>query len=339
MPSENLSLRHAFAHLDTVERLRLYRSLWKKASRFEVLTDFPLQLDIELSALCNLKCRGCFQDGLLQGPLGLMDYDLFTKVVDEGAQKGLCCIKLQIRGESFLHPRLFDAIRYARDARIIDLQITTNATLLNDETAEQVLDSGLGGIVFSIDDRHLASYEGRRSGSQNEGQIEEAVRNFLQLRQRRKALRPWVRLVVSIPETSEAIREEKKNRIRRRYPEADIVIVNRIHDFRDDHDAYPDLHIHYRQEPCHYPMQRLAVFWNGKVTTCPCDYNNRSDIGDATRTSIESIWMSEKMVRFREQHINGKRGTMPICRHCHACIQRVSGVNLIDESPRHMADC
>ena len=90
------------------ERFKMYRELWRESGNFKLLPNFPLHLDIELSGICNLRCESCYQNGLIESPLGLMDFKLFQRIVDEGAEKGLCALKLQIRGESFLHPRLFD---------------------------------------------------------------------------------------------------------------------------------------------------------------------------------------------------------------------------------------
>ena len=36
-----------------------YRDLWKKASNFEVETNFPLQIEFELHNACNYRCSFC----------------------------------------------------------------------------------------------------------------------------------------------------------------------------------------------------------------------------------------------------------------------------------------
>ncbi|KPA18736.1 radical SAM additional 4Fe4S-binding domain-containing protein, partial [Candidatus Magnetomorum sp. HK-1] len=127
-------------------RFNIYRELWKKTESYELLTNFPLHLDIELSGVCNLKCNFCFQNGLIQEPLGLMEFDLFKKIINEGVNKGLCAIKLQVRGESFLNPKLFECISYAKQKGILDIQLTTNSTFLSEENINKLLESELDVI-------------------------------------------------------------------------------------------------------------------------------------------------------------------------------------------------
>ena len=116
---KKIDLPAVFAGLDDDGKFRLYRELWQKTGNFKILTNFPLHLDIELSGVCNLKCDFCFQNGLIDNPLGIMEFDLYKRIIDEGVEKGLCAVKLQIRGESFLHPRFFDCVAYAKNKGVI----------------------------------------------------------------------------------------------------------------------------------------------------------------------------------------------------------------------------
>ncbi len=190
---KRINLSSILGSLNESERFQVYRELWHKAERYEVLTDFPIHLDIELVGVCNLKCEFCFQNGLITQPLGYMKFELFKKIIDEGALKGLCAIKLQIRGESYLHPELFDCIGYAKNAGIMDTQITTNGTLLDEKRVRRTFDSGLDGIIFSVDAHHAECYE-RTCRDNTYSSVERAIKNFLELRGKLGKSRPWVRL-------------------------------------------------------------------------------------------------------------------------------------------------
>ena len=326
-----------FSGADRGEKFKIYRELWQKAGSYQVLTSFPLHLDLELSGVCNFKCSSCFQNGLIEKPLGLMDYNLFTKIIDEGVEKGLCAIKLQIRGESFLHPRIFDCIRYAKDKGVLDVQITTNGSLLNDDNIQQVLDSGLDAIIFSVDSHHGDNFS-RKKGQREYASVERVIEKLLHLRKVQGRTAPWVRLQSSIPDMNPVSFEKAKNYLIENFPDADINVVSRIYNFRDDVDAYPDLHENYTLRPCSYLMHRLAVFWNGEITACCSDYNNRFQLGDANTQTIEEVWLSEKMNGFRALHKNGQRLDMSICRHCVACLSPKTGDVVVDQAKCHIAD-
>lgn len=333
---ENISLSSIFEGLNPERRFQLYRELWGRAARYEVLTDFPLHLDIELCGLCNLRCNDCFQNGLIEKPLGLMSFDLFRDIIEQGTEKGLCAIKLQVRGESFLHPHLFDCIRHAKKAGVMDVQITSNATLFDDECIQNILDSGIDALIISLDHHHRKSYECKYRG-RSYSDVETSIKKLLSLRKKQGKSQPWIRIQSSIPDVTAESVERARADVLRKYPDADLVYISRMHDFKEGRDSYPDLHINYRMLPCGYPMQRLAIYYNGEVTTCDMDYNNRLQLGTVISQSVQEIWLSEKMQSLREMHMSGNRKNTPICKHCIASIESRNGV-YVDESFLHVAD-
>ena len=334
---KKIDLLSVFSRLSYNGKFKRYRELWKKAGNYEILTSFPLHLDIELSGICNLKCDFCFQNGLINKPLGLMDFDLFKQIIDEGVEKGLCAIKLQIRGESFLHPQIFDCIAYAKDKGIMDVQITTNGTLLNKNRIREVLDSGIDAIIFSVDSHHGDSFS-QKHNSKNYSSVERSIKELLKLRAKLGKERPWVRLQASIPQIDPESFEETRNYLKEKFPEADIFVVSRIYNYRNDTDAFPDLHTNYKLNPCNYLMHRLAVFWNGDITICCVDYNGYFQLGNIDTRSIEEMWLSPEMNRFRKLHKDNKRKTMALCKHCGACVTLKDDHIILDKTRCHIAD-
>jgi len=319
---KKIDLCSEMSGLTKEDRLRFYRETWHQASRYEILTDYPLHLDIELVGVCNLKCDYCFQNGLIKEELGFMEFELFRKIIDEGKEKGLCAVKLQVRGESFLYPKLFECIRYAKEAGVVDVQITTNGTIMDNKRIQKILDSGLDGIVFSVDSQHVNSYK-EKFKSQNLSSIEQAINNFLNLRQKQGRSHPWVRVQASILEDCDDNIRKAENELKKKFSLADIVIVSKVHNFLENVEAYPGFHDNYDLLPCDYLMQRLTVFWNGDVTTCCVDYNNRFKLGNVKQQTVREIWNSEKMENLRKSHSSGLRRDTTICKNCPANIAPV----------------
>ncbi len=332
-----IDLIQAFRGLDDSDKFKKYRELWKQAERYKILTNFPLHLDIELAGICNLKCKHCFQNGLITQLLGLMEYNLFKKIIDQAVPKGLCACKLQIRGESFLHPKLFDCINYAKSTGVLDVQITTNGTLLDDERIEGVLNSGLDAIILSVDSYHQESFQ---RGHENNGysDIEQSIQKLLKRRAQKGGSMPWVRLQTSIPTADPALHKKTKRYIQNKFPLADLHIINRMQNFREDENCYPDLQTNYKMLPCSYLLQRLAVYWDGDVTTCCWDYNCRFCLGNIKEQSIQNLWLSEKMDHFREIHRSGNRKSMRICKHCSACTESLINRDQSHTKSRHIVD-
>ncbi len=54
--------------------------------------------------------------------------------------------------------------------------------------------------------------------------------------------------------------------------------------------------------------------------------------------TIEEVWNSEKLNNIRSLHNEGKRNTMPICKHCVASIKAGNTKTIIDQAKCHIAD-
>src|SRR3990167_10235450 len=93
---------------------------------------FPNSIDIELTNACNLNCIMCPRTTSMQRPIGMMDFDLFQKIVDEAVKYGTKAFSLHVFGESLLYPKIFEAISYIKNKdKNISITLSTNGTLLN----------------------------------------------------------------------------------------------------------------------------------------------------------------------------------------------------------------
>ena len=75
-----------------------YRKKWEEYPSKQIVSDFPIHLDIETTNGCNLKCPMCPRTILLQKKsfhkIQFMDFEFYKHLIDQGAQQGLCSIKL-----------------------------------------------------------------------------------------------------------------------------------------------------------------------------------------------------------------------------------------------------
>lgn len=68
--------------------------------------------------------------------------------------------------------------------------------------------------------------------------------------------------------------------------------------------------------PCHRPLIRLIVQYDGTVCHCCEDTLGVFDLGNVFESSIEAIWYSENHVRIIEDLIRGARSRYALCRNC-----------------------
>ena len=75
-------------------RFRDYRRKWEDWPKNFMVGSFPLHLDIEITGLCNLRCPFCATSYEPITDKGFTSLDSFKRIIDEGAEHGLCAIKL-----------------------------------------------------------------------------------------------------------------------------------------------------------------------------------------------------------------------------------------------------
>src|SRR5207249_4157855 len=96
---------------------------------------------------CNHFCRMCIREAVaFDGPN--LDVRLFRRLIDEGASY-FRYISFDGPGETVMNPEAFGMIRYAT-SRGIRMVFSTNATLMNEDVVNSILESGLDHIIFSL---------------------------------------------------------------------------------------------------------------------------------------------------------------------------------------------
>jgi iron-sulfur cluster protein/radical SAM family protein len=128
-----------------------------------VLERGPTRLFVEPSIVCNISCHEavCNQENGIEltRRTRLLDVDLFKKAIDE-LGPGLERLEFYNYGESFVNPRSYEMIAYAK-SRFPGLFVYASSNgLLFDRPSrrEALLRSGLDEIVFSVDGARPDSY-------------------------------------------------------------------------------------------------------------------------------------------------------------------------------------
>jgi MoaA/NifB/PqqE/SkfB family radical SAM enzyme len=158
-------------------------------------TPLPRFVQIEPVGQCNLACTMCpvvyRGEGERGKPPAFMNYETFCRVLEQFPQATQ--LHLQGLGEPFLHPRLFDMVRYAA-GRGIEVTTNTNLTALSARRAEECVASGLKHLYASLDAADADIYESIRIGSK----LARVLRNLERLvdaRERLRAREPHITLV------------------------------------------------------------------------------------------------------------------------------------------------
>lgn len=296
---------------------------WKLAYLAKQETAFtpPLYVNVEPTNWCNLHCTICSMDA--SRPKGYMDLGLFREVVGQAKEAGVAEISLWLSGEPLLHKQLGEMVRYVTEQGLVS-NIHTNATLMTEARAEELIDAGLTHISFSFDGETKEEYEAIRVGGRFD-RVLNRILGFLEVKRRKGSTFPHAILQVIKP-----FREEYLDRYGFiHYPEVGEPFKQRfeglpLDEFRvilphtwggelTDIGQKPPGKTYY---PCHHLWMGLSIAWDGRVLQCCTDLNGRVVRGDVRKTPIKELWNNDLTRYLRRKMIRGEFRDLKLCKDC-----------------------
>jgi len=297
-------------------------SLQKYSFREGLTKDFPSQLIVDITEVCNLACIHCPHPEFKKSNLYAKRYlssDLNKKLVDEVREEseGNCkYIRYTSNGEPLIHPRGYEFIKYAVDKSNSFVCLTTNGTIMKEKKTRQLLDSGIHMIDISLDAYKNNTYSRVRVN----GDLNVTRRNV-------RRLISWVRegkldtkVVVSFVEQPENTAEVKDFENYWREEGATCVVVRRLHSAAGAVTSVAEeMHENSKEEtryPCLYPWERLTLDPKGFLSFCPTDWKYKSAFADFNKTTIRNAWQSSFMQQLRAAHLSNNFSCHGFCGQC-----------------------
>lgn len=245
---------------------------------------FPGIIHIELTNHCNKACSMCFLKNRYKKnlvPLGYMDIELFKRIVDECIAEYIGEIPMEMNlfwgGESLLHPRFGEFVRYAKQNKIF-LVLVTNGILLW-ERRNDLMDVNLITVSITND---------------CDGKTKEALSKFMEFKGG-LGKSPLLQLKFF----------EEENW----YEDVDWPIVDRVY----KRPIYKGNGPPQRTQLCPHIFFNPAIAWDGKFSLCCTEFYRRCVIGDIKEDSIKTLWRVVRLIR--EMQMNGI--FLPPCNICH----------------------
>jgi MoaA/NifB/PqqE/SkfB family radical SAM enzyme len=174
------------------------------ARRSRTADSAPVCLYLEVTNRCNLLCETCPRTFEALEPPKDMDWDLFTRIVDQ--VPNLARVVLHGVGEPMLVKHLPKMIRYLKDRGTYVL-FNTNGTLLAPRKRQEIIDTGLDELRVSLDAAEAASFL-RVRGKDMFDRIVRNISEFTELQRRTGATTPRVSLwLTGLKETVDELPE------------------------------------------------------------------------------------------------------------------------------------
>ncbi len=279
---------------------------------------FPKYFEIETIRACNARCSMCTVQEW-QKRNNKMGEVLFSKIVGEMQKynKWIERVCLSRNGEPLLDKKLPDRIKRLKEIGIKYVTFSTNASILNEKKARELIESGLDDIRFSVDGIRKETFESIRIGLNYE-LIRDNCLRFIQIRNS-YGKSPKIHIRMTLQEKNKDEEKDWRDYWNSKVSGTDIVSSKPMHSWGNQLKDYKGLDKEekiYEGLPCISPWSTMITHFDGSVPLCGCDYNNKFLLGNINKSLIQKVWQSEKFEDVRGLHLSGKKDKIELCRGC-----------------------
>jgi MoaA/NifB/PqqE/SkfB family radical SAM enzyme len=301
----------------------------QKWLRRDRVVGMPYRYNIDPTNVCNLRCPVCPTGmGTLQRNRGRMELEDYEKIVDQIAPYAYL-LELYNWGEPFLHPRIFDMIRYASERNIF-VRLSSNLNHFDRAMAEQTVASGLGALIVSVDGATEATYQKYR----RRGQLSKAVENvecLVEAKRQAESRLPYVTLRMLINRYNEheieAVRQMAADLGVDIFTTGTLFVNTKdkaqIEEWlpRSEQLSYYDYSADELQNVWHCAdlWEAMIINWDGGVSPCCWIQSAENDFDNALARPLTDIWNGVAYVSSRRifSFDGAKRGDVKtICSVC-----------------------
>ena len=273
--------------------------------------DYPPYLQIEPTSICNYRCVFCYQtdnkfNKKSNGYMGHMNYKTFKLLIDQ-AEGNIEFISLASRGEPLLCPDIKKMLKYTKN-KFLNLKINTNASLLNEEMAHSILNSGVKTLVFSADAADSKLYSKLRVNGKFE-KIIKNIKQFNKIKNQHYSNSKIITRVSGVKVNSEQKLDEMENYW------GDLVDQVAFVNYVPWENVYLQSNTNI-EKPCSDLWRRMFVWWDGKINPCDVDYKSELALGKIKNKNISELWKSTKYNFIRHRHEEKLRSKVSPCNKC-----------------------
>lgn len=296
-------------------------SINNKATEHDLKIDSLLNIYIEPTNRCNLKCIFCARESMNRD---LMDLTIeqFQHIIDplpSGTH-----ITMTGNGEPLLNNKIYDMIRLASERGLL-VSIITNGTAVTEKNSRKLIESGISRVQFSFDSINKETYEATRTGARYNDVLLKILKFILIVRKEYVA-----NIFISIlsVQTERVKQYATESRTFWNSLPIDNYYESPVYSLQTDSKAYDSLSLTEEAwKTCITPFVAVKVDADGAVTPCPQDFSGKYIIGNCNNEDIFNILNAPKAIEFRRALYEGNASALKnIGYNCFDCNAWRSGI-------------
>jgi len=280
----------------------------------------PVDVSLELSSLCNMKCSYCYHASKdVPFKTAFMEWDTARNIIDDAAELGVPALKFNWKGESTLNPNFAKILTYAKSlahgSTFIDR--LTNSNFKFDSRKDEIFQALAcqTKVKVSFDSFKPEVFHNQRTG----GDWSITFRNIDIFYNHAHRIKSGTQLVIQAVRTRANKDEEIEFEAKRRWPEATISIRDMVEgridsDLSDLTNKKRDLS---NRQSCVQAHVRLIFNHAGDAFACCPDIAEQHLLGNINREDITKIFNGFRAKRLRKM-LNDKSAfqCLKACQDC-----------------------
>ena len=274
-------------------------------SHLPTKSGLPTTYYIETVLACNLGCPECVigTDSVTRVKK-ILKLDQF-KIISDKIKDYAKLVYLHKWGEPLMNKNIFEMI--SEVSQYAHAHISTNGTLMDKQKCYELIKSGVGTVIVSIDGITQETYEKYRIG----GKVEKVMENITYLNEANKKYGGHVSLLPQFIVFDHNYHEIKlfenfciKNGLRAIFKKPYIRFgsVKESSDSKYQREKYSTKELHYEAiSGCAHLDALMTITVDGRLLVCAQDYNNDLYLGNILddKTTVKNLWEKPEYIKFR----------------------------------------
>ena len=225
-------------------------------------------------------------------------------------------------GEPLLHKDICKMVHYAKEAQIAEcIEITTNATLLNEKMNLGLIEAGIDILNISVNGISEEQYQEVCGCQLSFVEFREHIKHFYQMSRGK--------CKVFIKYGDIGYTKEQKNRFYDLFENiCDEIFVEVISStlWQDTNIGNHIKNVHTglyghdltgkSKQVCPFLFTTMVVNHQGIAHLCCVDWKSEYQLGDLKTKSVSEIWNGMNLQKYQKLHLEKKKDLIPICKNC-----------------------
>lgn len=279
--------------------------------------------NIELTNRCPFRCVMCARTHGMARAQGDMTFDIFRRVIDEFAAINPEHARSRETwmhgfGESAVHPHLAEFLTYATD-KGVNACLSVNPLMLTPAVGRALLEARPGTLYLALDGHDDKSFENIRGLPNVYEKSKQRLLDFIDMKQKMGSRTHLVLSMINF-----RLNDASINAMADWWRDTAGLDEVLLKQFTVWDGSVRNVNILRRSTfekgdkvVCIFPFEKMTVCWDGNVTPCCYDYDEKYVLGNVSNQSLMDIWNAEPMRRLRREFLENNV-TNNLCRSCPA---------------------